>query len=243
MFLFRHISPADRPIVDFCRVNFGFTPRKLELYRIALTHKSKSTEDHGHRVNNERLEYLGDAVLSTIIAEYLYRRYPYQGEGFLTEMRSKIVSRASLNKLAKEIGLTDLVDYNRMQQGVFKSLGGDTFEALMGAIYLEHGYRFTKRLILHHVVEQHMDIDAIEHTGWNYKGKIIDWGQKNGKKISFETVRVIHNGKHQSKQYECRVLINGKPGESGIDTTIKAAEQLAAEKTYKKFVEALVPEK
>jgi ribonuclease-3 len=102
----------------------------------------------GWRVNNERLEYLGDAVLSAVVAEFLYKKYPHQGEGFLTEMRSKLVSRANLNKLAQKIGLSQLIQYNRESHGVFKSIDGDAFEALVGAIYLEKGYRFTRRVII-----------------------------------------------------------------------------------------------
>lgn len=220
----------------FFRNTLGFTPRRVELYQIAFTHKSMSQDaGRGHRINNERLEYLGDAVLSTVVAEYLYRKYPYQGEGFLTEMRSKMVSRNSLNMLSKKLGLLDLVRYDRTQQGVFKSMGGNTFESLVGAIYLERGYNFTRRVLVHRVINLHMDIDELEHTGWNYKGKLIDWGQKHGKKISFEVVRIIQPSRHDRKQYEVRVLVSGTPAEEGIDYTIKAAEQLAAENTYKKL--------
>lgn len=221
---------------SFFRNTLGFTPRRVDLYRVAFTHKSMSQNaGHGHLVNNERLEYLGDAVLSTIVAEFLYRKYPYQGEGFLTEMRSKMVSRNTLNMLSRKLGLLDLVHYDRSQQGVFKSMGGNTFESLVGAIYLERGYDFTRRVIEQRIINLHMDIDELEHTGWNYKGKLIDWGQKHSKKISFEIVRVIQPTRHDRKQYEVRVLVGGEAAETGIDYTIKAAEQLAAENTFKKL--------
>ena len=218
----------------------GFTPRHTELYHIALTHSSSSAVEHGHRINNERLEYLGDAVLGSIVAEYLYKKYPMKGEGFLTEMRSKIVSRKSLGSLARKIGLPELVEHQRGQQGAFKSLGGDAFEALIGAVYLEKGFHFTRHLIIDKLLCTYLDIDTLASTDWNFKGKLIDWGQKNRKKISFEVVRarVVDGGR---KEYECRVNIDSQPQQSAIGYTIKAAEQLAAEKTYKALV-AAIPE-
>lgn len=212
----------------------GFTPRNTKLYQIAFIHKSKSVEiGQGWRVNNERLEYLGDAVLSAVVAEFLYKKYPRQGEGFLTEMRSKLVSRANLNKLAQKIGLSQLIQYNRESQGVFKSIDGDAFEALVGAIYLEKGYKFTRRVIIDKIMGIYLDVDTMAHTEWNYKSKIIDWGQKNHKKISFEVERVIYQGKESRRQYDVRVKIDGEPAEHAIEYSIKAAEQLASEKSYK----------
>jgi ribonuclease-3 len=193
-------------------------------------------------VNNERLEYLGDAVLSAVVAEFLYKKYPHQGEGFLTEMRSKLVSRANLNKLAQKIGLSQLIQYNRESQGVFKSIDGDAFEALVGAIYLEKGYRFTRRVIIKKIMSTYLDVDAMAHTDWNFKSKLIDWGQKNHKKISFEVERVFFQGKESRRQYDVRVKIDGEPAEHAIEYSIKAAEQLAAEKTYKKLQqEGIIP--
>lgn len=216
----------------------GFTPRNTKLYQIAFIHKSKSVEmGQGWRVNNERLEYLGDAVLSAVVAEFLYKKYPHQGEGFLTEMRSKLVSRANLNKLAQKIGLSQLIQYNRESQGVFKSIDGDAFEALIGAIYLEKGYRFTRRVIIKKIMTTYLDVDQMAHTDWNFKSKLIDWGQKNHKKISFEVERAIYQGKESRRQYDVRVKIDGEPAEHAIEFSIKAAEQLASEKTYKKMQE------
>lgn len=214
----------------------GFTPRHTELYHVALTHSSSSAVEHGHRINNERLEYLGDAVLGSIVAEYLYRKYPMKGEGFLTEMRSKIVSRKSLGNLARKIGLPELVAHQRGQEGAFKSLGGDAFEALIGAIYLEKGFRFTRHLIIDKLLCTYLDVDALANTDWNYKGKLIDWGQKNRKKVSFEVVRSFVCDREGRREYECLVKVDGQPQQTAIDYTIKAAEQLAAEKTYKALV-------
>ncbi len=234
LFAKRTESPA---FYHFFRNVLGFTPRHTELYRIALTHRSSSAVDHGHRINNERLEYLGDAMLGAIVAEFLYKKYPLQGEGFLTEMRSKIVSRKSLGSLARRLGLPELVEHQKGQEGSFKSLGGDAFEALIGAIYLEKGFRFTRKLIIEKMLCTYLNVDELAHTDWNFKGKIIDWGQKNRKKVSFEVVRTYMRDREGRKEYECLVKIDGQPQQSAIGYTIKSAEQLAAEKTYKAIVD------
>lgn len=239
--LFHWKNKESKEFNDFFRNVLGFVPRNTELYHIALTHSSSSTIDHGRRINNERLEYLGDAVLGSIVAEYLYKKYPMKGEGFLTEMRSKIVSRKSLGNLARRIGLPELVDHQRGQEGSFKSLGGDAFEALIGAIYLEKGFRFTRRFIIDKLLCTYLDIDTIANTDWNFKGKLIDWGQKNRKKVTFEIVRTLNRDREGRREYECRVNIDGQPQQSAIGYTIKSAEQLAAEKTYKAIVPAAVP--
>lgn len=236
-FWWHKCSEEDKNFQLFFKNVLGFSPRKAELYHIALTHRSRTRVDAGHRVNNERLEYLGDAVLSAVVAEYLYKKYPCQGEGFLTEMRSKIVSRANLNKLSQKIGLSQLIDYNREAPGVFKSVAGDAFEALIGAIYLERGYRFTRRIIINKMMNTYLDVDEMAHTDWNFKSKLIDWCQKERHKVAFETLRTISNGYHGRRQYECVVLIDGVKQIPAVDFTIKSAEQLSAEKTYKKLVE------
>lgn len=238
LWFFRH--KGDEAFYSFFKNVLGFTPRRTDIYQIAFIHKSKSQETtNGHKINNERLEYLGDAILGAIVAEYLYRKFPYQGEGFLTVTRSKIVSRANLNKLAQKIGLSQLIQYNKQQQGIFKSKDGDAFEALVGAIYLEKGYNFTRKVIVERVINIHLDVDAMIHQDWNFKSKLIDWGQKNRRKISFETVNIKCQGKENSgrREYEVLTRIDGEPAESAIEYSIKAAEQLAAEKTYKKLVE------
>ncbi|MBR1793235.1 MAG: ribonuclease III [Bacteroidales bacterium] len=214
----------------------GFHSRKRELYQLAFIHRSKSIVSmHGEPSNNERLEYLGDAVLGVIVADYLYKLYPNADEGFLTETRSKIVSRANLGQVARKIGLLDLVQYDRESPGLFKSMGGDAFEALVGAMYIDKGYQFTRNVIVSRILTQYVDVEQMAHTEFNYKGKIIDWGQKNRHKVVFELVRTISYGRHSRNQYECRVAIDGSPAESAIDYSIKAAEQRAAEKTLKKI--------
>ncbi len=231
MFLF-HRKTESKEFYAFFRNVLGFTPRHTELYRIAFTHRSLSSNHRGRRINNERLEYLGDAVLGAVVAEFLYKKYPCQVEGFLTEMRSKIVSRRSLNGLAMQTGLIDLIEYQRNQPGEFKSIGGDAFEALVGAIYLEKGYKFTRKVLIERVLRTYVDVEALAVTDWNFKSKLIDWGQKSHHKVSFEIVRTFRQGRDRRRLYESRVLIDGKPQQAAVEFSIKASEQLAAEKTY-----------
>lgn len=237
MMLF-HKKRESREFYSFFKNVLGYTPRNTELYHIAFTHRSQSGTLGGHRINNERLEYLGDAILGSVVAEYLYKKYPLKGEGFLTEMRSKIVSRKSLGQLARKIGMMELIEHQRGVEGAFKSLGGDAFEALIGAIYLERGYRFTRKVIINKLLCTYIDIDEVAKTDWNFKSKLIDWGQKNHKKVTFEIVRSMVRGHSGRREYECRVDIDGEPQQSAIEYTIKAAEQLAAEKTYKALAQA-----
>lgn len=238
MLWFNRYKGEHKDFYLFFKNVLGFTPRNTKLYQIAFIHRSKSVNmGQGWKINNERLEYLGDAILSAVVAEYLYKKYPHREEGFLTEMRSKLVSRANLNKLAQKIGLSQLIQYNRESQGVFKSIDGDAFEALVGAIYLEKGYRFTRRVIIDKVMTIYLDVDAMANTEWNFKSKLLDWGQKNQRKIGFIVERVIYQGHESRRQYDVRITVDGQPAEHAIEYSIKAAEQLASEKTYKKFQE------
>lgn len=200
----------------------GFTPRRVELYRTAFIHRSVSAESEGHRINNERLEYLGDAVLGAVVAEYLYKKYPLKGEGFLTEMRSKIVSRKSLGQLARKIGMQELIQHQRGGEGAFKSIGGDAFEALIGAIYIERGYRFTRKIIIDKMLRTYIDVDEVAQTDWNYKGKLIDWGseeppegdvrdsaQHGARALRAQGVRVLCEHRRQAAAVGCGVHRQG----------------------------------
>ena len=213
----------------------GFRPWRISLYQTALTHKSFCNEASGHKVNNERLEYLGDSVLGAVVAEYLYKRYPFQGEGFITEMRSKLVSRINLNDLADAIDIVEQMDFDHNVHSISKSMGGNAIEALVGAIYLDRGYRVARRVIIHSFIAKHMDINTLEKRGWNYKGKLLDWGQREKHKVSFQVRHASKGSRNHPPQYDVLVLIDNKPAESAVETTIKAAEQLASERTYLKL--------
>ena len=235
--LFLRKNNESKEFNRFFKNILGYVPRHTGLYHVALTHRSLSSVHNGHRINNERLEYLGDAVLGAVVAEFLYKKYPYQGEGFLTELRSKIVSRVSLNQLSKRIGLFDLIEYQHDSSGGFKSIGGDAFEALVGAMYIDKGYMFVRRVLIDRILRVHLDVDSMASMDWNFKSKLIDWGQKNHRKISFEVERVFYQGKEARRQYDVRVKVDDTAEEHAIEYSIKAAEQLAAEKTYKKYQE------
>jgi ribonuclease-3 len=239
VFAFSKKTPKDkfdRSIKLFLRNILGISSKNVAVYRLALTHKSVSVVQSTTkiRLNNERLEYLGDAVLSAIVADFLFKKYPYQREGFLTEMRSKIVSRASLNKLAQDIGLSDLIRYDKDINNRPRSMDGDAFEALVGAVYLDKGYQIAAKIVTRRLIPMYIDVHALETCDWNYKSKLIAWGQKEKRKVTFEVVDIQEDRHH--KQYKAQVYIDEKPHEVGTDYSIKAAEQEAAEKTYKSIV-------
>ncbi|MEG1718379.1 MAG: ribonuclease III [Bacteroidales bacterium] len=225
----------DRKLYVAIKNILGFYPENIFLYQLAFRHKSASEISNGFRRNNERLEYLGDAVLSVVAAHYLFERYPNQDEGFLTEMRSKMVSRATLNKVGMKMGLHSLIRIEQNSQNGFKSVDGDALEALVGAIFLDKGFRFTEKVILNRIISLHIDVDEMEHKEWNFKSKLIDWGQKEKCNVHFQVLETINRG--QKKLYKIDVIIDGVSRGQGIDHSIKSAEQLAAENACKNYVE------
>lgn len=210
---------------------FGYYPSNIHLYKLALRHKSATEKKvNGVRLNNERLEYLGDAILSAVIADFLFKCFPYENEGFLTEMRSKIVSRVSLNKLSLKLGLQNLIRLGSEPNAKSKSAGGDAFEAVIGAIYLDKGYRFAWKIIIHRIVNVHFDIDQLVLTEISYKSKLNEWAQKQKRNVVFKVEDEV--GAKHKKQYVISVIIDGKAIASSQDYSIKGAENLAAEKAW-----------
>lgn len=210
---------------------FGFYPGNIFLYKQAFRHKSASLQHKsGSRINNERLEYLGDAVLGVVVADYLFRRFPYKSEGFLTEMRSKIVSRSSLNRLSHKLGLKNYMHFSNADVRQMKSVGGDAFEAFVGALYLDKGYRFTKKIIIKRIIEVHFDLEQLVQSEISYKSKIIEWAQKS--KIKFRFQVLSEETFKNKKQFKVAVFIKDKMVAEAYDYTIKGAENLAAEKAW-----------
>jgi len=209
----------------------GFVPGNLSLYRLAFRHKSVAQSvKKGVKNSNERLEFLGDAVLGSVVAEVLFKLYPYEDEGFLTELRSKIVNRGNLNQLARKLGFEQLIQYdNRMVNSARQgSLLGDAFEALIGAVYLDKGYDFTKNFLVNHIIKSHIDIHRLEQTETNFKSKLIEWCQRHGKDITFE---LIENQVGESaKLFTVQAIIDGEIMGAGKEFNKKNAEKLAAEK-------------
>lgn len=224
-------APADdKTLVKALGNLFGLYPGNLYLYKMALCHRAapcRYFNDPG--INNERLEYLGDAVLGSIVAEYLYKRFPYKDEGFLTELRARIVSRRRLNLLARKMGIDNLIFAGQENPNKSKSILGDTFEALIGAIYLDHGYRRARKIVIHRILEVHLDMDEIEHTETNFKSRLIEWSQKEKKEIEFNVIDEVGEG--YQKQYIVEVIIDGKQFGKAQDFAIKGAEQRASEIT------------
>ncbi|MCU0441374.1 MAG: ribonuclease III [Bacteroidia bacterium] len=208
----------------------GFYPVKFSCYTQALRHHSISNSIHhsGVRDSNERLEYLGDSVLNTIVADLLFARFPFKDEGFLTEMRSKIVSRESLNDLAQKIGLNELVAYDKRAVGMHikGSIFGNALEAFIGAVFLDRGFKGAQQFIKHKLLP-HIDIDKLEVTEKNFKGKLIEWTQKNNHTIDFESDEEISR---KQKIFKVRILVNGELVGAAEHISKKKAEQLASEK-------------
>ena len=231
--LFSRLSPEDKALSDYIHNIFGFYPKNIALYRVAFTHKSVSEETVGHyRVSNERMEYLGDAVLSLAVADYLFHTYPTQSEGFLTEMRSRIVSRVSLNKLSQKLGFEKYIRHapDKGSGLSFKSIGGNAFEAMMGAIYLDRGFDFTKRVIIDRIIRVHIDMDELQQTNVNFKSKLLEWAQRRHKKLEYKLLEEIGEG--PKKLFHVRIFIDNKSYADAQDRSIRGAEQQAAEKTF-----------
>ena len=233
--IFAHCSTKKKPLAQFIKNDFGFYPRNLALYELAFTHKSAADNLGGFKLSNERLEYLGDAILSAVVADYLFRLFPTRSEGFLTEMRSKIVSRASLNKLSQKLGFEQMIHYSHDNHSNFKSMTGNAFEAFVGALYLDRGYNFTKHILIDRIVRVHLDLEQLENTDTNFKSKLLEGSQKEKHRLSFKMVNE-KNTPHE-RLYYVVVVIDGEEYGKGADYSIKGAEQLAAEKTWNMLVE------
>jgi len=208
---------------------FGYYPGNIFLYKLAFRHKSQSIElNNGSRVSNERLEYLGDAILSAVVADHLFKMFPYKDEGFLTEMRSRIVSRVQLNKLSQKMGIDTLINASTENNNVYRSMKGDAFEALIGAIYLDKGYNFTRQIIIEKIIKQHFDLQDLENNNTNYKSRIIEWSQREKRSVEFVILNEVGHG--YNKQYVVDVLVDKISLGKGRDYSIKGAEQDAAMK-------------
>ena len=209
----------------------GIQSGNVLLYRTAMSHRSvKETSDE----NNERLEYLGDAILSAIVADYLFKRYPYKGEGFLTEMRSKMVNRQQLNDIALKMGLRKLTFYNKFDNALKGSqIFGNTLEALVGAVYLDKGYIKTHNWVLKQIVIPHMFVDDLEAIDINLKNKLIGWANKNGKTLTFELAEEKMEGSR--RLFTINAMLDGQLLSQGKGYNKKDASQVAAQVAVEKL--------
>ncbi len=207
---------------------FGFLPNNIELYKLALIHKSASVElEDGSHINNERLEFLGDAVIESITSDYLFIEFPDRDEGFMTQVRSKIVSRQSLNNIAALIGLDKHVISNAVGNTTHKHIYGDAFEAMMGAIYLDKGYDFANRLLINDIYGRYLSLEEVLHSETDFKSRLIEWCQKNHYTIEFRTE---HDTSASSSHpaFHCAVYVDGMVVGHGTGDSKKEAEQRAA---------------
>lgn len=204
----------------------GFTPVRLGVFKQAFYHRSMNVDQSNKSFNNERLEYLGDAILSTIVAEYLFKKYPGKDEGFLTKMRSKIVRRQTLNEIADKMGL-DLILSEYSQGKMSNTMLGNALEAMVGALYLEFGYQRTSSYVIKQILMRYLDIHALEQQNDNHKSIILEWSQKNGHEVEFVQMSKVKNDKRD--YFRMAVMVNGDKISEAEDFNKKAAEQRAAE--------------
>lgn len=221
-------SSKDKRLASSIAMIIGRKPLNLSLYRLALTPSGLGEETSaGFKISNERLEFLGDAILGSVIAEHLFKKFPYRDEGFLTETRSKLVNRETLNEIGIKIGLKNTLEQVISSRQFIgnKSLFGDILEAFVGAVYLDRGYKFTKRLILQRIL-LHMDLDGMISTVTNYKSKIIEWSQRETKVVEYRVLKV--NGNQRYKEFVVELYVGGEAVAEGKGGTKKKAEQEAS---------------
>lgn len=230
-------SSSRKEFYLFLKNLIGFYPQNLKLYDLAFIHKSASTTDsRGNFVNNERLEYLGDAVLSAVIADFLYNRFPQEDEGFLTKTRSKLVNRSFLTKLTYDMGLNIYIDSNTTKNIDNSHIYGDALEALIGAIYLDKDYQAAKYFITKRILSKFVNLTEIEQNDLNYKSRLIEWSQKTKKELEFETTEEI-NEKTRQPKFTAVVKIDAKKSGVGTGASKKEAHQNAARQALEKLDE------
>jgi ribonuclease-3 len=206
------------------------------LYKLATQHRSIARQnDIGLRESNERLEYLGDAILGSVVAEYLFKKYPTKDEGFLTEIRSRIVNRDALNIAARNMGISSIVEFtnNRKSRQAYKSIYGDTLEALIGAIFLDKGYYIARKFIIRKVLRQQYDLEQVIHVNSNFKSRIIEWAHQQNKEVKF-VISEIRGASH-NREFKAELLVEGEVVAEGNGFSKKRAEQDAAQKSCEKL--------
>ena len=222
-------SSPRKEFYSFIKKLTGHSPLRFKIYDIAFIHKSASYVDKmGNTVNNERLEYLGDAVLGTIVAEYLYNRFPFKDEGFLTQLRSRIVNRSFLTQLTFKMKLNRYVVSNASTVSDSSHLYGDLLEAFIGAIYLDSGYIVARNFVIKKIFNQHIDIQMMEKVDNNFKSQLIEWGQKIKQEVEFKTVNNSDSGP-EKMPFVSDAYIDGKIMGTGGGFSKKEAQQNAAQ--------------
>lgn len=228
IYLLKLLMVKDKEFYSFIRKQLHIRPRQVRLYELAFLHRSASVIlPDGSTVNNERLEYLGDAVIDAVVADYLFRRFPKEREGFLTQMRSKIVNRAHLYLIASEMGLMKMLVTNRELPK--RRICGDVFEALIGAMYLDRGYKKTQHYLIRQVLNRYVDLEQLIHTETDFKSRLIEWGQKYRLQVGFETVEKYSETAGNAPVFVVSATISGVPVGKGSGTSKKEASQQASQ--------------
>lgn len=229
-----HLTPLDERekfLKKSVKHLIGTSPSNLQLYRLAFLHSSASRESiaKSYKESNERLEFLGDSVLGMITASYLFKKFPFKDEGFLTEIRSRMVSRESLNILGRKIGLDKIIEHENQNRAALSrsSMYGDALEAFIGAVYLDKGFAFTQNFVIRKILTQHFDLDLVVQNNPNFKSILIEWSQREGKRITFE---VGEDGHNHNKEFTASILLNNEKIAEGKGYSKKKAEQTAAMK-------------
>jgi ribonuclease-3 len=228
-FLAQKKSDDDLQLIRYFIDRFGYRPKDLTFFREAVTHSSITYVDSTVEVSNERLEFLGDAILDAIIAEFLYQKFPNQDEGYLTKVKSKVVSRKTLSEIGEELGIRTILRYSKGRSINLSSLEGNAFEAIIGAIYLDGGYDVTKRIIHQYVFRKYVDLNKVLEEEIDFKSKLFIWCQK--RKLTIEFSIITEENNHGNWKYEVVAFVNNKNYGKGIGTSKKAAEQAAAKET------------
>ena len=226
------LMTKDKEFYTFLKKHLKINPRHLRLYELAFLHKSASlTLPDGSVVNNERLEYLGDAVIDTIVADYLFRTFPNEREGFLTRMRSKIVNRNHLDSIANRMGLAEaVVSFATSKEMKKKRISGEALEAMMGAMYLDRGYDKTCKYFTDHILKNFIDLQKLLQTETDFKSRFLEWGQKNKLQVEFITISEKIEKSKNTPQFIVQATIAGVPVSKGSGKSKKEAEQMAAQK-------------
>ena len=212
----------------------GFYPNNIQYYKQALMHSSIGRKEKGKPVNNERLEFLGDAILDAVVGHIVYRHFSGKREGFLTNTRAKLVSRNTLGRLAKEMGILDMVQNDNRNQTHNSYMGGNAFEALVGAIYLDLGYEACMQFMEKKILKEIINIDKVAYKEVNFKSKLIEWGQKNRVQVDFQLLKMEKEDKCSPK-FAYQVIIEGQEGETGEGYSKKEAQQQAAKLTLQRL--------
>ncbi|NLC50513.1 MAG: ribonuclease III [Bacteroidales bacterium] len=220
------------PYLTFYKI-VGFYPHDISLYQQAVAHKSSSIRlNSGKWVNNERLEFLGDAILDAIIADILFKEFENKKEGFLTNMRSRIVQRETMNKMAAELGLEDLLVTSTRNVAHNTNMYGDALEALIAAIYLDQGYRVAKKFVFNTLIEKHLDFEGVVKTEIDFKSRLIEWGQKYKLEVRFDVTDSYYDKDHNPIFHSSVFVADIESGE-GVGYSKKESHQKAAEKALK----------